>query len=59
MNTWTLFPADTDQYNLIIEHYDGLIAITVGDITTELTPREARHVAGAIRDAAHRETEGT
>ena len=45
---WTLFPDDTDQYSLEVEHYTGLVAITVGDITTELTPTEARHVAAAI-----------
>jgi len=45
---WTLFPGDIDQYPLEVEHYAGLIAITVGDVTTEITPAEARHAAAAI-----------
>lgn len=54
-NKWTLFPGDTDQWTVEIEHYDGLVAVTVGDITTEVTPAEARHLAGAIMYAARHE----
>jgi len=45
---WTLFPGDIDQYSIEVEHCAGLIAITVGDVTTEITPAEAQHLAAAI-----------
>jgi hypothetical protein len=58
MSKWTLFPGDTDQWTVEVEHYDELVAVTVGDITTELTPAEARHLAGAIMYAARHGDEG-
>ena len=45
---WILIAGDIDQYPLEVEHYAGLIAITVGDVTTEITPAEARSVAASI-----------
>jgi hypothetical protein len=53
MSKWTLFPADTDQYTVEIEDYAGVIGVTVGDITAEINPAEARHMAGVLMQAAN------
>ena len=53
MSKWTLFPADNYQYTVEIEHYAGVVGITVGDVTAELNPAEARHMAGVLLQAAN------
>ena len=52
MTPWTLFPSDNTQPPVEVEDYTGLVLVTYGDITVQLTPAEARHLAGAIMYSA-------
>lgn len=52
--TWKLFPSDTDQPTVEVWHLGDVVGIDVGDMTAQLTVHEARHLAGALGDAARR-----